>query len=172
MALYDDIKASLDELILNAKGEETCVIKHFVSNEAMADVLSEDSDISPDSFYSESNVAHILRGIAALDAAKGTEHELIDPDFPLAKDEIDDETFKLQIMDSLSQAKRGESRPLDEVFAELRNRVSSSDCPPSREDVLDAFHALRTQAAADFPDGLTMEEINDEINKTRNGIPD
>ena len=169
MALYDDIKASLDELILDAKGEPTGVIKHFASNEAMADVLSEDST---DPFYSESNTAHILRGIAALDAGKGTAHELIDPDLPVARDEMDDETFKLQIMDSLSQAKRGESRPLDEVFAELRNRVSSSYCPPSREDALDAFHALRTQAATDFPDGLTLEEINDEINKTRNGIPD
>ncbi|MCH5187869.1 MAG: type II toxin-antitoxin system RelB/DinJ family antitoxin [Oscillospiraceae bacterium] len=37
-------------------------------------------EISADPFYSESNLAHLRRGIAALDAGKGMEHELIEVD--------------------------------------------------------------------------------------------
>ena len=37
-------------------------------------------EISVDPFYSESNMAHLRRGIAALNAGKGVEHELIGAD--------------------------------------------------------------------------------------------
>ena len=35
-------------------------------------------EVSADPFYSESNIAHIMRGVAALDAGQGQEHELIE----------------------------------------------------------------------------------------------
>ena len=35
-------------------------------------------EITRDPFYSESNMAHLRRGIAQLDAGKGKEHELIE----------------------------------------------------------------------------------------------
>ena len=35
-------------------------------------------EISPDPFYSESNMAHLREGIAALNAGQGVEHELIE----------------------------------------------------------------------------------------------
>ena len=35
-------------------------------------------EISEDPFYSESNISHLKRGIAALNAGKGVEHELIE----------------------------------------------------------------------------------------------
>lgn len=35
-------------------------------------------EIAVDPFFSESNMAHLRRGIAALDAGKGVEHELIE----------------------------------------------------------------------------------------------
>ncbi|MBQ8576721.1 MAG: type II toxin-antitoxin system RelB/DinJ family antitoxin [Clostridia bacterium] len=35
-------------------------------------------DVSVDPFYSEENLAHLRRGIAALNAGKGQEHELLD----------------------------------------------------------------------------------------------
>lgn len=35
-------------------------------------------DVSVDPFYSESNFAHLRRGISALDAGQGTEHDLIE----------------------------------------------------------------------------------------------
>lgn len=34
-------------------------------------------EVSADSFYSESNMAHLRRGIAALNAGKGVEHEAL-----------------------------------------------------------------------------------------------
>lgn len=37
-------------------------------------------ELSADPFYSESNMAHLRRGIAALDAGKGVEHEPIEVD--------------------------------------------------------------------------------------------
>lgn len=37
-------------------------------------------ELSVDPFYSESNMAHLRRGIAALNAGKGAEHELIEVD--------------------------------------------------------------------------------------------
>lgn len=38
------------------------------------------NSISTDPFYSESNMAHLRRGIGALNAGKGVEHELIHAD--------------------------------------------------------------------------------------------
>lgn len=37
-------------------------------------------EISADPFYSESNMAHLRRGAAALNSGKGTEHDLIEDD--------------------------------------------------------------------------------------------
>ena len=39
-------------------------------------------EISADPFYTESNMAHLRRGIAALDAGKGVEHEPVEDDGP------------------------------------------------------------------------------------------
>lgn len=36
--------------------------------------------VTADPFYSESNMAHLRRGVAALNAGKGVEHELIEED--------------------------------------------------------------------------------------------
>lgn len=35
-------------------------------------------EVSVDPFYSDSNMAHLRRGVAALNAGKGTEHELLE----------------------------------------------------------------------------------------------
>ncbi|MFV0341469.1 MAG: type II toxin-antitoxin system RelB/DinJ family antitoxin [Anaerocolumna sp.] len=37
-------------------------------------------DVSIDSFYSDSNMAHLMRGIEALNAGKGVEQELVEED--------------------------------------------------------------------------------------------
>ena len=39
----------------------------------------------------------------------------------------------------------------------------------TREGAMQAFMALRTQAGKDFPEGMSMEEIDEEIRKTRYG---
>ena len=36
------------------------------------------NEVSIDPFYSESNIAHLQRGIEALNAGKGVEHEIIE----------------------------------------------------------------------------------------------
>ncbi len=37
-------------------------------------------EVSADPFYSESNLAHLRRGVAALDAGQGVAHDLIEDD--------------------------------------------------------------------------------------------
>lgn len=37
-------------------------------------------DVSVDPFYSESNIAHLRRGVEALNAGKGVEHDIIEVD--------------------------------------------------------------------------------------------
>ena len=37
-------------------------------------------DVSVDPFYSESNMAHLRRGVEALNAGKGVEHDIIEVD--------------------------------------------------------------------------------------------
>ncbi|MCD7944456.1 MAG: type II toxin-antitoxin system RelB/DinJ family antitoxin [Clostridia bacterium] len=37
-------------------------------------------EITADPFYSDTNMEHLLRGIAALNAGKGTEHETLEDD--------------------------------------------------------------------------------------------
>lgn len=37
-------------------------------------------DVSVDPFYSESNIEHLRRGVEALNAGKGVEHDIIEVD--------------------------------------------------------------------------------------------
>ena len=37
-------------------------------------------EVSADPFYSESNMAHLRRGVEALNAGKGVEHDIIEAD--------------------------------------------------------------------------------------------
>ena len=39
----------------------------------------------------------------------------------------------------------------------------------TRQKALQTFTAIREQSAKNFPEGLSLEEINDEISKVRNG---
>ena len=50
--------------------------------------------------------------------------------------------------------------------------ITSPEPTFTREKALQAFMELREQAAKDFPDGLSLEEINAEIAKVRNGEAD
>ena len=50
--------------------------------------------------------------------------------------------------------------------------ITSSSPSVSMEDARSAFYALRAQAAERFPDGLSLEEINEEIRKVRYGEED
>ena len=58
-------EVSLDRLTVGQKGQR----------DATAAEMEKKAD---DLFYSPSNVAHLMRGISALNHGKGTEHELIE----------------------------------------------------------------------------------------------
>lgn len=50
--------------------------------------------------------------------------------------------------------------------------IASPRPEEEREKALQAFWTIREQAAKDFPDGMSLEEINEEINKVRKGQED
>lgn len=47
--------------------------------------------------------------------------------------------------------------------------IAFPEPPVTREKAIQAFMALRAQAEKDFPNGMSLEEINEEIRKTRYG---
>lgn len=47
--------------------------------------------------------------------------------------------------------------------------ISSPEPEVTREKAMQAFMALRAQAEKNFPQGMTMEEIDEEIYKVRHG---
>ena len=50
--------------------------------------------------------------------------------------------------------------------------IASPDSEITREKALQAFTALREQSAKNFPQGMSLEEINEEIRKTRSNEED
>ena len=50
--------------------------------------------------------------------------------------------------------------------------IVSSESDITRQKALQAFTAIREQSAKNFPEGLSLDEINDEISKVRNGEVD
>ncbi len=47
--------------------------------------------------------------------------------------------------------------------------IAASEPEITREKAMQVFKSLRTQANKDFPNGMSLDEINEEINKARNG---
>ena len=50
--------------------------------------------------------------------------------------------------------------------------ISSPESDITREKALAAFAAIRQESAKNFPNGMSLKEINDEINKVRNNEAD
>ncbi len=50
--------------------------------------------------------------------------------------------------------------------------ITSPESEISREKMMQTFLSLRAQANQNFPQGMTLEEINEEIRKTRYGGED
>lgn len=50
--------------------------------------------------------------------------------------------------------------------------IVSSEPEITRQKALQAFRSLREQSARNFSDELSLDEINEEIHKTRNGEAD
>lgn len=47
--------------------------------------------------------------------------------------------------------------------------ITASEPVITREKAMQAFMALREQAAVNFPNGMSLDEINEEISECRNG---
>ena len=47
--------------------------------------------------------------------------------------------------------------------------ITAMDSDLTREKALEAFASIREQSAKNFPDGMSLEEINSEISKARKG---
>ena len=47
--------------------------------------------------------------------------------------------------------------------------IAAPEPEVTRRSAMQAFTALRAQAHNDFPDGMSIEEINDEIDRARRG---
>ncbi len=50
--------------------------------------------------------------------------------------------------------------------------IASPEPEITRERAMQAFMSLREQAKIDFPDGMSLDEINEEIRKARYGEED
>jgi addiction module RelB/DinJ family antitoxin len=50
--------------------------------------------------------------------------------------------------------------------------ITSPETTVTREKALQAFMAIREKAAKDFPEGMSLDEINEEIHKARYGEDD
>ena len=50
--------------------------------------------------------------------------------------------------------------------------ISSPETDVTKEKALAAFQSIRQESAKNFPDGISLDEINNEINKVRNGEAD
>lgn len=84
-----------------------------------------------------------------------------------------DETLKRQFDALCSDFGMNASTAIN-VFARavVRERkipfeIVSPEPKSTEERAMKAFMALRAQAAKDFPEGMTLDEINEEIYKTR-----
>lgn len=86
-----------------------------------------------------------------------------------------DETLKKQFDQLCSDFGMNASTAIN-VFARavVRERkipfeIASPQPEITREKAMQAFAALRAQSAENFPEGMSLGEINVEINKARNG---
>ena len=72
------LKKSMEQLCEELGMSMTTAFTIFAKKATRENRIPFDLSIAP--FYSNSNMAHIRRGVAALDAGKGVEHDLIEDD--------------------------------------------------------------------------------------------
>ena len=74
----EDLKKSMEQICADMGMSMTTAFTIFAKKVANEKRIP--FEITADPFYSESNMAHLRRGIAALNAGKGVEHEPIEVD--------------------------------------------------------------------------------------------
>jgi len=75
-----DDKIKFDKFCSDVGLNASSAVNMFVKTVLRTNRIPFEIEREEDPFYSESNVAHILRGVKALDEGKGVEHELIEDD--------------------------------------------------------------------------------------------
>ncbi len=73
-----EVKKQLDEFCAQVGMNSTVAFNMFARAVLREKRLPFDVTTESDPFYSPSNLAHLRRGIAALNAGKGVEHDLIE----------------------------------------------------------------------------------------------
>ena len=76
--LDSEVKEQVQQVFNHLGMDMTTAINIFLK--AVAREKRIPFELSADPFYSASNMAHLRRGVAAMNAGKGVEHELIDVD--------------------------------------------------------------------------------------------
>ncbi|HAX53357.1 type II toxin-antitoxin system RelB/DinJ family antitoxin [Eubacteriales bacterium mix99] len=78
LRLDDDVKKSAEQTLNEIGLSMSTAINIFLRKVAREKRIP--FELTADPFYSESNMAHLRRGVAALNAGKGVEHEPIEVD--------------------------------------------------------------------------------------------
>jgi len=73
-----EVKKQFDDFCAGVGMNATVAFNMFARAVLREKRLPFDVTMEPDPFYSESNLAHLRRGIAALNAGKGVEHDIIE----------------------------------------------------------------------------------------------
>ena len=73
-----DVKKQLDEFCAKVGMNTTVAFNMFARAVLREKRLPFDITTESDPFYSESNLAHLRRGVAALNAGKGVRHNMIE----------------------------------------------------------------------------------------------
>ena len=73
-----DIKTQFDDFCAKVGMNTTVAFNMFARAVLREKRLPFDVTVESDPFYSESNLAHLRRGIAALNSGKGVEHEIVE----------------------------------------------------------------------------------------------
>jgi len=73
-----EVKKELDNFCTQVGMNTTVAFNMFARAVLRERRLPFDVTTEPDPFYSESNLAHLRRGVAALNSGKGIEHDIIE----------------------------------------------------------------------------------------------
>ncbi len=78
LRIEDDVKQNAEKTLEEIGLSMSAAINIFLKKVAREKRIPFELSIDP--FYSPQNIAHLERGVAALNAGKGEEHELIEED--------------------------------------------------------------------------------------------
>ena len=73
-----EVKRQLDDFCANVGMNTTVALNMFARAVLREKRLPFDVTTESDPFYSDSNLAHLRRGVAALNAGKGVEHNIVE----------------------------------------------------------------------------------------------